>query len=96
MNYVSILVIILQLKLYGGFLNKFDLNARDNNKNSALYYAVQNENVEMVNQLIKMGGDPNLQNENNNTCLHLAFKLKNVKIVKILCRKSADLMAMNN
>ena len=66
-----------------------DLNARDASGNSALYYAVVNMHLEMVNLLISMGADVNCRCELGNTPLHMAFmtgdKLeKNAQIIKKL------------
>eukprot|EP00347_Sterkiella_histriomuscorum_P005047 403358104 len=72
------------IKTYGQLLNKADINARDNNKNSALFYAVQNQNLSLIKQLISMGADVNLDCEGNNSALHEAVRLKDVKIIKYL------------
>ncbi|CDW77860.1 iq calmodulin-binding motif family protein [Stylonychia lemnae] len=83
------------IKTFGQLLNKAAINARDNQKNCALYYAVRNKNLKLVKQIIAMGADVNLHCEGNNTALHEAFKVKDAKIVKLLVQKGANVLQAN-
>ena len=84
------------MKLYGQLLTKGDINARDRNKNTALFYAVRNSNFAMVEQLISLGAEHDIACEGNNTVLHEAMKQKNVQIVKFLSHKGANLVQQNS
>ncbi len=72
------------LQTYGPVLSKADLNARDNQKNTALYYACCNNNYDMVHSLLRLGADPYLECQGNNVPMHEAFRVKNAKMVKLL------------
>ena len=56
-------------------MSKADLNARDNQKNTALYYACANNNYEMVASLLRLGADPHLECMGNNVPMHEAFRV---------------------
>ena len=63
------------LQTYGPVMSKADLNARDNQKNTALYYACANNNYEMVASLLRLGADPHLECMGNNVPMHEAFRV---------------------
>lgn len=63
---------------------KSDIKSRDKKGNTALYYACQNENLEMIKFLLNRGAEPNDPNENGNTCMHIAFIKSNLELLKIL------------
>lgn len=46
--------------MYGHLLTKNDINSRDEKRNTALYYAVENDNIINVEKLLSLGADPNL------------------------------------
>ena len=77
-------------------LTAHDLNARDENNNTALYYAVSNSYFEVTKVLLDLGANVNLRNSLGNTCLHKAFMSKNMLIINLLLSKNADLTILND
>ena len=66
-----------------------DIDAKDSKGNSALFYAVQHLNLDMVKLLLNYGADVNIKCEIGNTPLHLALMVgyrleKNVEIINTL------------
>ena len=77
-------------------LTPADLNVRDDQHNSALYYAVQNSYYDVTKVLITLGANVNIRNSLGNTCLHKAFQTKNMQIIHLLLTNDADLLLMND
>jgi len=73
-----------------------DVNLQDNNQQSALFYAIREENLSSVDVLIRSGADPNLQDKLGNTPLHLAVVGGKVDVANLLLRKGADSLLKNN
>jgi len=84
------------LKLYGELISKADLNARDETKNTALYYASKNGNYKMVEKLVNLGAKVDLKNEWHDTALHAAFKNRDARMVRLLIDRGADIFARNH
>ncbi|XP_059803450.1 ankyrin repeat domain-containing protein 22 isoform X1 [Hypanus sabinus] len=68
---------------------KVDVNATDNNGNSALHYACQMKNKRIVSILVKANADVTIANKNGETPLDIAARLKFPKILAVLLRKEA-------
>lgn len=60
----------------------------DLNKKTALYYAVEKENYNIVNDLLEAKADPN-----KCSCLEIAIRSNNQEIIKLLAAYKADLNA---
>ena len=80
--------------------NKGDLNSRNKDDNTALYIAVKNSNIDIINKLLENKADINIKNggynEKYNTALHIAVKNCNENIINILLQNKADIEATNN
>lgn len=72
---------------YGVDLNKQD----DLDSSTALHYAVEKNNIELVKLLLENGADPNLKNEDDCTPVIIAAQEGYDKIVSLLIRFNADL-----
>jgi hypothetical protein len=72
-----------------------DVNAQNQNGNTALHLAVYNNNEETAKSLIEFGADVNAQNQNGNTALHLAVYNNNKETAKSLIEFGADVNAQN-
>lgn len=74
-----------------------DVNEVDNKGNTALIYAVKNNNPEMVKALIYREADVNLKNNKGNTALIYAVKNNFIDIAKILLKnKDINVNEKNN
>lgn len=69
---------------------------RDENNNTALYYAVSNSYYEVTKVLLDLGANVNLKNSLGNTCLHKAFMTRNMLVINLLLNKEADLTILND
>ena len=72
---------INQLKEIQHLIKLDDLNAKDSNKNTALYYACLNGNVLMANILIRMGANVEMKCRLQDTCVHAAFRGQKENII---------------
>lgn len=89
----------------GYVFGKKDVNIKDADGNTPLYYACMNASVQLVYFLLSRGADPTTKCSNNDTALHMAFKdLPNTTphtlhnqalIISDLIIKGADLNALN-
>ena len=61
------------------------------NRNQTLLFAVKNENVKIVSELLKLNIDVNIQNSEGETALHIASKLGNLTIVCQLLENNANI-----
>lgn len=73
-----------------------DINAKDNNGNTALTLAAYYNNLDKVKQSIADGADVNAKNNSGNTALLWAAANKNLDMVKYLIEYGADINAQNN
>ncbi len=65
-------------------LTSHDLNVRDDQNNTALYYAVSNSFFEVTKVLLELGANVDGKNSLGNTALHKAFMTKNMLIIHLL------------
>ncbi|ORX77934.1 ankyrin [Anaeromyces robustus] len=89
------LILAYKLKykvVFGCLLRYLDVNAKDLNKNTILYYAIMEEDVTTVSDLIKYGANVNFIDKNGNTPLHLAIYKKNKQIILNLLNSSHNLL----
>jgi len=84
------------LKIFKYLLKYFDINQCDSCGNSILYYAIDNEDVEMVINLISMGANINQKNKIGNSILDYAIFKGNVDILNILIEKDNILLNETN
>jgi len=68
-------------------MKNFSLKQKENKRQLQLFRAIDAENLELVNQLLDEGIDPNYE---NNEILRSACKTNNYKIVKTLLDHGAD------
>ena len=67
------------------------INDADENGDTALMYAVQNNNIELVRLLLENGADVNIENEQAETALHYAAEQQvNLQILELLLNRGAD------
>ena len=74
---------------------QIDLNARNQDKDSFLIYAVKCKAINFVLYLLKRGINVNLENKFGNTALHYAFMDQNYELADILLQHEADEFKMN-
>ena len=74
---------------------QIDLNARNQDKDSFLIYAVKCKAINFVSYLLKRGIDVNLENKYGNTALHYAFMDQNYELADVLLQHDADEFKMN-
>ena len=78
-------------------LPEVELNHRDTEKNfTALHYAVENEDTDVVRVLIDAGADIETRGNYGRSPLHSACVLGALDVVKILVRAGAGVRATNN
>jgi len=63
-------------------MTKSEINEKDYLGNTLLFYAIENNNVEMVSKLIKSGASTNLKNNYKETPLFLSIKYADSQMVK--------------
>ena len=56
-----------------------------------LFYAIQRNDIDCLNDLIKQGADPNSQDSDKETLLHLAAKSNQKHIIELLLKCGADI-----
>ena len=69
---------------------------RDENLNSNLHFAVENNCEKLVKYFLDKNFSPNEQNKFGDTPFHYAIKLKNKNIIKLLVNDGADSNIKNN
>ena len=72
---------------------KDNINAEDNNGNTALYRACNNGHKEIAELLIKAGADVNAKGYDGYTALYRAYTNGNTKIAELLIKAGADVNA---
>ena len=66
----------------GALINQPDLSHQDGN--TLLHFAVQADNLEVVDLLLNYGANPSIKNSKNETPAHYAARLGNLEILKFL------------
>lgn len=69
---------------------ELDLNAKDRNKRTALWYAVENQNIECLTLLLEMGADPSDSGLLTDVPMQKAVEYGNLEILKLLFKFGAD------
>lgn len=73
-----------------------DVNERDEECNTPLIYACQNNALEIVKMLLDNGADPNAGNQENLAPLHFSAASGALPIINLLVKAGADVNCMNN
>jgi len=72
-----------------------DVNIKDKQGNSSLYYTASNANIPFSQFLLRNGAKVNLKCSEGNTPLHMAFKSNNLDIIMALIETGGDLNMLN-
>ena len=72
------------------------VNSQDKDGYSALYWAVFENNTDVVNKLISKNADVNVRNNYYWTPLHAAAHNRNTDMMKLLLKHGAELSIRNN
>jgi len=76
--------------------NKANMNVKNAHDNTALHFAVEYKNLEIVTYLLEQGADPDIQNTTNgDTPLILAADNGDEEMVKVFIRNGADVNIIN-
>jgi len=79
------------------FLLKYlDINKKDLKGNTILYYAIFNNDIETVKELISIGADINFKDKFGNSAIQIAIFKKNQNVLKILFSNSNLLLNIPN
>ena len=62
----------------------------ESDENETLFAAIENESPTIVEDLLKMGYNPNVTNSKGLSPLHLAIHVRNLEIAKLLLEHNAD------
>jgi ankyrin repeat protein len=73
-----------------------DVNVKDENLNSPLYYATKHRDMNFIQWLIEQGADVNALCENNNTPMHLAFESNSIDLIFLFINAGGDLNLVNS
>lgn len=73
-----------------------DVNEQDEECNTPLIYACQNNALEIVKMLLDNGADPNAGNQENLAPLHFSAASGALPIINLLVKAGADVNCMNN
>ena len=60
-----------------------DLNIQDNEGNTPLHYAVENNAVDTLSCLLKAGANTSILNNDQNGPIHLAVQLNRIEILEV-------------
>ena len=82
------------ISLVKTYLKKNFINAKDNQGNTQLYYACEDDNIEDVEILLNLGADVNEKNHLQWTPLHMAAYYGRFEIAKLLIQNGADIDTM--
>ncbi len=77
------------------FATKYDINATDENGDSALHLAAEKNDTDLVNFLLANGADSSLKNYRSQTPLHVAVENRSFDSAKILAAIDDNLFARN-
>ncbi len=84
-------------RLFHLIKNKININARDENGYTPLHRCVIRNNLELIQQLIQLGADPNtIDNDHRGTPLHSAAHFGYTEVVEILFNAGAEINALND
>ena len=84
------------VKLLSDLEQGADINLQNKDGNTALIYAIRENNIEMVKLLLlEKGADTNLQNKDGNTALIYAIRENNIEMVKLLLEQGANTNLQN-
>ena len=76
--------------------SKVDINAQNDNNDTALIYAARSQIEEITQLLLARQANTDIQNEEGNTALIYAVQNKRAEIVKLLLASGADIYIKNN
>ena len=76
--------------------NGAEINAADENGDTALHFATANNMIKMVKLLIKRGANVNVGDTDLQSPLHLSAKMGHKEITQILIRNGANVNAENS
>lgn len=71
-------------------ITNFDLEEVNNSGDTALHYAVKNEDYELLEILLSYVPDIDVENEDGDTSLHLAVKTSDIELVQMLLDYGAN------
>lgn len=71
-------------KILKSLINKMDVNHQDENGYTQLHLAVENEDLKVVEALLKAGANPNVRDKHGNTPFLLAAKDDNIEMMNLL------------
>ncbi len=77
-------------------MNKELIQIRDDDNNTLLHVAVDEELKELVLYLLLKKVNPNVKNSDGDTCLHLAMRKGNIPITALLVEHGTSLYVKNN
>jgi len=77
-------------------MNVSEINDKDYLGNTLIFYAIENNNKDMVSKLIKKGANVNIKNNYKETPLFLATKYSDIKIGKKLISNGGNIFEMFN
>lgn len=72
-----------------------DIDARDNNSQTALMLAAQKGNIKLIELYMQHGANINLQDNNGNTAFSLAKRNNHLSVVSLLLNSNANLAIKN-
>ncbi|OUM58266.1 hypothetical protein PIROE2DRAFT_16516 [Piromyces sp. E2] len=81
-------------RIFRFLLRYLDINQKDSEGNTVLYYAIDQEDVETVNYLIRNKANANSKNNLGLSCLDLAIT-KGIKVSKIILQNRHDNILLN-
>jgi len=84
--------------IYNYFINNYNINTRDSNKNTLLIYSSEKNYLDVVEKILKIKNiNINLQNVNGNTALYVASAFINNEVFKLLLQsKDININIQNN
>jgi hypothetical protein len=93
-GYISILKLFIEKnkKIIG--INIFEL--KDKSGNIALFYAINFNNLEMINLIIKEMNTLYIKNNNGENCLHIAITTQNINTFKLILKHINNLNYKND
>src|SRR5262245_3461904 len=74
---------------------KVDVNAAETNGTTPLHYAAYQEDVELVDRLLKAGAKPSIVNEFGSTPMSEAATTGNAAVIRLLLKAGADVNSPN-
>jgi len=72
-----------------------DIDFRTLQGHSATIMAAEMPWIEMLEELLKMGADPNIKNKRGDPLLHIAVRVQNPKVVRAVLSAGADVTQMD-